>query len=310
MKRNWRHEELRFRLYPEGDVHFVDKRVTQPVTFAHVADLHLLPHPAALWPLQYREAMGWWDKRFGHPHDVLSRLLDDIRARNVDFVLFGGDNLDCYQPEAAEHLLRQCRARGLVACFQLGNHDWQPEPTRYAAHECEEGTRKANCRELMRRWDMPGPYYAFERRGVRFIVLDTPYAKLKNGDYAGTFDKTQVDWFTTQLDWEGPIIAFHHVPFNLPTLERRLRAVWLGILGSIRQDRNGRKVSREIRDCANVLGTFTAHAHMRSEDPMGRVWQFMAPPAHEGQWRCVTIAATAPPKSVRVPGEPTVASGA
>jgi hypothetical protein len=150
---------------------------------------------------------------------------------------------------------------------------------------------------------MPALYYSFERQGVRFLVLDTPYVKL-NGDYAGIVDKAQTDWFIDQLDYDGPMIVFHHVPFNLPTVEHRLLAVWNGTMGCIANDRNGRRILDAMKHCPNVLGTFTAHAHIRSEDPLGGPWQFMAPPASEGQWRYVKIASTTPSKSIRVAGEP------
>ena len=60
-----------FRLYNDGDVWFTDERVASPVRFAHVADLHLPPHPPDVWPAKYRHAIDWWDRRFAKPHQAL-----------------------------------------------------------------------------------------------------------------------------------------------------------------------------------------------------------------------------------------------
>ena len=309
----------KFRLFPYGEVQFIDERVSNPVTFAHVADLHLPPGNEDVWPTKYRQAINWWNIDSEYPHKVLPCLLDNIKAHGVDFVFFGGDILDCYHAETAELVVRLCRERNLPAYFQIGNHDWEDEYIRYVSHECEYDVRTVAGQKLCRDWNMPGLYYSFEHNGVRFIALDTPYVKalplvdrnaypldkLKNG-YQGIFDAVQADWFIKQLDYDGPIIIFHHVPFNRPTVEYRLRSVWQGILACIAEDENGRRILSAIERCPNVLGTFTAHSHFRSEDQFGSTCQFMAPPGCMGEWRYVKIADTTPPKSLRIPGEPVV----
>jgi len=294
-----------FQLYFDGDVQFRDARIEKPVTFAHVSDLHLPPpSPDALRPC-YRAAMRWWGVCLGHPREVLPRLLDDICSREPDFVFFGGDNLDGYHPDSAALLVEMCRERGLTAHFQIGNHDWEDERTRYVTHTHTNELRRSMAERLCRDWDMPAPYYAFERDGVRFISLDTIYVRIEGG-YAGVFDSDQTDWFVRQLDYEGPIIVFQHVPFSLPTLEHRIRCVLRGVSACIAEDENGKRVRLAIQQCPNVLGMFTGHLHFRSEDSLGSCWQFVAPPAHASEWRYVKIANIAPPKSLRVSGEPTV----
>jgi len=282
----------RFGLSFDGRVHFVDDRVSHPVSFAHVGDLHLPPHPPEAWPPEHRKRIEHWDTRFGHPREALPRLLDDIRAAGVDFVFFGGDTLDVYQPGTAGFLVEQCRARDLTAHFQIGNHDWQDMRTRYRTHELDRALRAAQCEALGRDWSMPGLCYSFEQGGVRFVSLDVPYGKCAAG-YAGFLDAEHVEWLAGELAFDGPIVVFHHVPFRLPTLEHRLRYVSPNGWGCVTEDENGRRVRAAIEECPNILGTFTAHMHFRSEDPIGRTCQFMAPPAHAGQWRFVRIAPAA-----------------
>jgi len=294
---------LGFRIYHDGDVQFVDDRVSEAVTFAHVADLHLPPRSPDVFPARYRPAIDWWDTQFGHPQQVLPRLLDDIRARGVDFVFFGGDILDVYDPETASLVVDMCRERGLPAHFQVGNHDWEDEHIRYVTHECNMKARAAGCAGLARDWNMLGLYYAFERNGVRFLVVDTPYIQMESC-WAGFFGREQADWFVEQLEYDGPIVIFHHIPFDQPTVEHRMRAIFFGRSSCIADDEDGRRVRSAIENCPNILGTFTAHLHFRSEDPFGNTWQFLVDPGHAGRWRYVKIARTLPPKSVRIAGEP------
>lgn len=297
-----------FHLYNEGEVQFVDRRVCKPVVFAHVADLHLPPHPLPdAWPEEYRQPIEWWNARFGHPLKVLPKLLDDIQSRGVDFIFFGGDILDCYLRENAELLVNLCRERNLIPYFQAGNHDWEDADMRYGTRKLKHGeyeVRTDNLRRLIRDWNMPGPYYSFERGGIRFLSLDTTYVKLNN-DYAGFFDGEQTEWFLEKLNYEGPIIIFHHIPFNLPTLEYRMRTI-VGALCCLAEDDNGRRIRSAIENCPNILGTFAGHMHFRSEDPLGHTCQFMVSPASEGQWRYVKIADTPPPPSIRLKGSPPI----
>jgi len=294
-----------FSLYNDGDVYFTAERVTNPVRFAHVADLHLPPHPPDVWPEKYRNAIDWWDRRFARPHQALPRILDEAKACGIDFVFFGGDILDYYHAETAELVVELCRKRGLDAHFLMGNHDWNDDYIRYVSHEYDGEVRAANGQKLCRHWNMPGLDYSFEHHGVRFIALNSAVKKVGN-DNPGFFDAAQVDWFLGQLQYDGPIVVLNHVPFACPTLEYRLLTVWQGALNCLADDDNTRRMRQAIEDCPNVLGMFAAHQHMRSEDPMGDKCQFLAPPGHNGHWRYVTITNTPPPKFTRVPGGPDV----
>ena len=293
----------RFRLYHDGDVYFVDPRVTVPVTFAHVADCHLPPYPREVWPAKYRHAIGWWDARFGRPHEALPRMLDKIAACGVDFVFFGGDILDYYHAETAELVVELCRQRNLPAYFIMGNHDWHNAHVRYVSHAYDTAVRTAHARQLCRHWNMPGLYYVFEHGGVRFVALNAAVIKT-NGGFPGYLDDAVTDWLIAQLDYDGPIIIVSHVPFHRPTLAYRLKAIWGTGWNCLAEDDNTRRAFEVIAACPNVLGVFAAHTHMRSEDELGGTCQFIVPPGHNGQWRCVKIAAAPAPKFPRVPGVP------
>ena len=294
-----------FRIYANGDVWFRDERVSAPVRFAHVVDLHLPPLSTTTVPAKYHPAIQWWNINFCHPHGNLPRMLDEIRRQEVDFVFFGGDVLDCFDQDTANHVVGLCEQRNLICHFQLGNHDAESLHVRYVTHEFDPQTRRDNAARLCRIWRMPDLNYSFMHEQVRFVAMDCPYYKV-NGTSVGVLDDEQLDWLDGVLAEGGPTVILHHVPLNAPTVEHRLRAVWKGQLATLARDANTDRFRASVADHPDVLGTFVGHAHIRSEDPLGRVWQFMTPEGSAGQWRCVGISADEPPKSMRVPGEPVV----
>ena len=66
-------------LYPSGDVHFTDDRLSAGVRFAHITDLHLQPVNEKDRPAEYRHGIEWWEKDFAYPLKILPGLLDEVR---------------------------------------------------------------------------------------------------------------------------------------------------------------------------------------------------------------------------------------
>jgi len=87
----------RFRLYPDGNLFFYDARVTEPVSFAHVVDVHLPPCRIEAWPATYRHAIEWWDIDSGRPHQRLPAMLDAIKYadRTRSYVAFREHAFNC-----------------------------------------------------------------------------------------------------------------------------------------------------------------------------------------------------------------------
>ena len=294
-----------FQLYGDGHVHICDERVTEPVSFVHVVDLHLHPEPPGVWPERYRSAIEWWDVEFDRPGRTVAGLLDRIKAFGSDFVFFGGDTLDHYDSETAKRVASLCTERGLESFFQLGNHDCETEYVRYVTHRVDAEQRNEMGLRLCEHWSMPGLFYSFERGNIRFISLDTCYDKTSRG-YEGFFDDLQTEWLIGQLKHDGPIIVFHHVPFAAPSFRYRMRAMYGDIWLYLREDENGRSVRSALERCPNLLGTFAGHLHLSAEDPLGEHCQFVTGAAANGSWRYVRIANTPAPKSLRQEGVPAV----
>ena len=294
-----------FRIYIPGQVHFRDTRVTTPVCFAHITDLHLPPVDRTRWPDLYAHAIDWWDREFEHPHQRLPHLLDDAKDHGVDFVFMGGDNVDVYDAETADHIIQLCKQRDLTCYFSFGNHDFESYEIRYVTHDNVPAVRDENGKRLMAHWSMPDRYYSFEVGPVRFIVLDAVYHFVEGG-LAGFYDAAQADWLDRQLQHDGPIIVFYHIPFRTSSNQDRLRLVWNGVHGWAAENEDGKRILDAIDGCPNVLGGFAGHTHVRSEDLLGRKWQFVTAAGNQGAWRYVQISNAAPPKSLRSSGRPAV----
>ena len=293
-------------LYPSGNVHFTDDRLSADVRFAHVSDLHLPPVNEKDRPAKYRHGIEWWEKDMGYSLKVLPGLLDEVRDAGVDFVFFGGDTLDVYDAATADYVVQLCGQRGLECHFQMGNHDMEDMHTRYVTHAYEPQARASGVARLQKHWDMPHRYYSFDRGGVRFIALDVLYSPQEKG-WAGHFDDEQAQWLPAQLDFSGPIVIFHHIPFTLPTLPERMRLIWHGGEAWIIEDPNTRAVFDSLAACPNVFATFTGHAHTRSEDRLSEHgYQFMTGPGHYGNWRQIIISPSPAPKSLAIGGTPVI----
>ena len=133
-----------------------------------MADIHLPPVDSTGWPARYRHAIEWWNTDSRDPHSALSRLLEEIRSRCVDFILFGGDILDYYDADTARHVVEMCRRRGLKAYFQIGNHDWEDANTRYVTRHMMVAVRRPT-RHHAGTWWMRRPSSCQGRHAVMHV---------------------------------------------------------------------------------------------------------------------------------------------
>lgn len=166
---------------------------TDKFTFAFFTDVHLSR-----------------DNR-GDGDEGLRMALDDAKARKVDFILFGGDNVetDHMKPgEAADADALHARFKGIVdACglpchFTIGNHD------RYYHFNGEED--KTGYKQFEK---YMGPSRsAFDHKGMHFIALNSLNPD-ENGNYS--IGKEEMEWLRADLEKTGkdtPLVVSLHVP--------------------------------------------------------------------------------------------------
>lgn len=147
----------------------------------------------------------------GNGNEGLMKALENVKTKNVDFVIFGGDNADLniLEPEE-ETIADSLDARfksivdksGLKAYFTIGNHDHyntfnkQPDTTGIKMFEKYFGKTT----------------YSFDHKGVHFVVLNSVPR-----DDAYYIRDEQFQWLKEDLDRiekDIPVVVVTHVPFQ------------------------------------------------------------------------------------------------
>jgi 3',5'-cyclic AMP phosphodiesterase CpdA len=140
-----------------------------------------------------------------HPeimHDVEERIgvfLDDMRRRNVDFIIHLGDFCCAYSKNPT--LARIWNAFPKPHYHTLGNHEMQG------------GYSQEQARRFLE--EMPSRYYSFDHGGIHFVVLDANDARTdkppKDPDFPSFIGKEQFEWLAADLA-ETPLkcVLFAH----------------------------------------------------------------------------------------------------
>ena len=148
----------------------------------------------------------------GGRNDDFRRAIAIAQDRHrVGLFLFGGDNVFAAEAGPRESATAQLEnwqrlvgdAVRVGRASVLGNHDsWGLAK---GGADFESGRRAAQ-----RAFGMPGRFYAFERAGWRFLMLDTVHpARI---GYQTHIDAEQRAWLIRQLDNPKPTVLVGHVP--------------------------------------------------------------------------------------------------
>ncbi len=146
----------------------------------------------------------------GDGDNGLRKALEDARKRKVDFILFGGDNVETDHLKEDERTADALHARfkgiidesGQKCHFTIGNHD---RFYYYQGQEDKEGYR------LFEKYFGP-THTSFDHQGVHFITLNS-----LNLDAEGHYSigPEQVEWLKENLETTGketPVVVSLHVP--------------------------------------------------------------------------------------------------
>ncbi|KAA1418645.1 phosphodiesterase [Nocardioides humilatus] len=198
-------------------------------TVAHLSDVHLLARGA---------------KQYGvvEPESGLVLALD--RLRRLDPVpqalVFTGDLADKGEPEAYARLRAlvepAAAALGAQVVWVMGNHDERAPYARGLFDSDDDGPQDR----------------VYDLGGLRIVALDTTVPNYHHGELADD----QLDWLRDVLSTpaeHGTILAMHHPPIPLPTIEVG------AILELLEQDRLAAVV--EGSDVRQILG---GHFHYTS----------------------------------------------
>lgn len=172
-----------------GSGRLAPKRVAR---FAHMTDVHVQPEKAA------GEGFA---AALAHAQSLPDR---------PDFVMFGGDNLmnvDGAKGADRADIQLQTWRRALQNELSVpnyicvGNHDvLRMNPTDGKAWAVDA-------------FGTPGRFYAFERNGWKFVVLDS--TSPRDGGYKGALDDPQFEWLAGELaatPVTTPVLIVSHIP--------------------------------------------------------------------------------------------------
>jgi 3',5'-cyclic AMP phosphodiesterase CpdA len=160
--------------------------------FAHLTDVHVQTDRAA-------------DRGF---EAALAHVQQ--QADPPEWIVFGGDNvMNVDSKTGAESAGKQlatwkrCLKNGLSIPYQIciGNHD-------VLNNHSVDGKKWA-----VDSYELPKSYYSFDRKGWRFLVLDS--TSPLEGRYKARLDEAQFDWLKQQLqqtEASTPIAIVSHIP--------------------------------------------------------------------------------------------------
>ncbi|HLP85541.1 MAG TPA: metallophosphoesterase [Phycisphaerales bacterium] len=199
-----------------------------------------------------------------------------------DLVLHGGDIVfDVFAKNKAKSqeqwdlYLQSMRAHNKLPVYHaLGNHDiwgWDKKASETTGAETSWG--KAWAVDLL---GMPGAYYAFEARGVKFIVLDTVQPRGEAG-YEGGLGDAQFEWLQGELaSAKLPVVILTHIPAvhaSSVLVDARLNndKNWITGGGASLMDRV--QVVNLISRHRNISAVLSGHIHMVERvDYAGTSW--------------------------------------
>ena len=198
-------------------------------TIAHITDLHL-------------------DEQFPIDQGVKARenihkILEDVKKRNVDEVIFTGD---IGTPESNRWFFHLISKYGFDLKITLGNHDTFVEAAKYFAPD-----------QLGKRSEL---YYSLQDNNFKYIFLDSS---------SGNISQAQKNWFLDELKTNKPILLFIHHPIlethTTPQREYPLKS--------------SQQLCDHLKELNSLIYIFCGHIHMKDERKEGNVSQFVTPAA-------------------------------
>ncbi|MBS1721492.1 MAG: metallophosphoesterase [Armatimonadetes bacterium] len=223
----------------------------KPFRFVHMTDFHVQPEL--------------------HAGQGMARALQHAMAKKPEFVMLGGDLI--MDGSAANEdrtrtqwdlFRRTLKENCSVPCaYCIGNHDvwgWNKAKSHTSGQEARWG----------KQWfldvaEIPRTYYAMERGGWKWIVLDT--VQPKGDSYDGGLDAEQFDWFKQEIartPAHQPVMVVSHIPLFAPCAViydfDATASIWKASSNEIVGDFH--EVKKLFDDHPNVKLSISGHIHL------------------------------------------------
>lgn len=218
---------------------------------AHLTDVHLKDEWDA--PAHFRRCL----------HHVQSQKPE------VDMILNGGDIVFDMNKENLNTINAQWKLYHAITkaeCdlpmhYTLGNHDiwWDEKNKEQALYGKQFSLDQLN---------LPNPYYSFNKRGWKFIILDSVHLDIDGTWYIGKLGDNQFNWLENELKNTPaniPVCVLSHIPILTATLmvEDNIVNKWEMTGGDMHTDTA--KIINLFYKFSNVKLCLSGHIHLRDK---------------------------------------------
>lgn len=192
----------------------------------------------------------------------LEKTIKDINSlKDVDFVVFTGDNIDQANAADLELFLGIANKLKFPYYIVIGNHE---------VFKSQNFDKKEYMR-IVRKYSKPrsckpkAANYLFEKKGIVFIVVDG--AKEVIPGPAGYYKKDTLSWFDKKLTKykNKDVIVFQHFPI-IPPYYNRTHATY-----------NVQDYETVLKKHSNVIAIFSGHYHANGETKKDGIYHVSTP---------------------------------
>jgi len=199
----------------------------------------------------------------------LSEMINKGVLPNVEFVVNTGDVVSRVygdyrdgDPDSSDNRLR--RAVGSFSLlrvpwyFAMGNHDYKIGPDRDSDTYFPQDEIEM-MEVLWKRETGFQPYYSFDHKGWRYIVLNSMRGRYLHRH----FDDDQMNWLNSQVSDEKPVILFFHHPMETDNFN-----FWAHPKDLITEENEPQFYKILNKYKINIKGIFVGHGHRWVEDTL------------------------------------------
>ena len=196
----------------------------------------------------------------GNSKNYLEKTINDINSiKNVNFVVFTGDNIDQANSTDLQLFLEIANKLKVPYYIVIGNHEV------FKSQNLDKKEYMKIVRKYSKSCKPRSANYIFKKKGIVFIVVDG--AKEIIPGPAGYYKKDTLKWFDKQLTkYENKnVIVFQHFPIVAPYYNRTHTTYNVADYEAI------------LKKHSNVIAIFSGHYHANGEIKKDGIYHVSTP---------------------------------
>lgn len=196
---------------------------------------------------------------------VLPKAIADINSlKNIDFVVFTGDNIDKANSNDLENFLKIANKLNVPYYVVIGNHEV------FKSQHFTKVDYMKTVRKYSKYSKPKTANYTFEKKGIVFLVVDG--AKEVIPGPAGYYKKDTLKWLDRQLakHKNSKVVIFQHFPIVAPCYNRTHTTF------------NVEAYEAVLNKHSNVIAIVSGHYHTNGETKKDGIYHISSPAMVEG----------------------------